>query len=48
MNSFTVTVTKANNLPPVSAKANARAARVKAAVAAGRSQNRRLLRGFTV
>jgi hypothetical protein len=35
-------------LPPISVKANARAARVKAADAAGRNQNRRLLRGFTV
>jgi hypothetical protein len=32
----------------VSAKANARAERVKAANAAGRNQNRRLLRGLTV
>jgi len=34
--------------PPISVEANARAARVKAANAAGRNQNRRLLRGFTV
>ncbi len=34
--------------PEVSVKANAREARVKAANAAGRNQNRRLLRGFTV
>jgi hypothetical protein len=32
----------------VSVKANARVARVKAADAAGRNQNRLLLRGFTV
>ena len=34
--------------PSISVKANARLARVKAADAAGRSQNRRLLRGFAV
>ena len=34
--------------PAVSVKANLREALVKAANAAGRSQNRRLLRGFTV
>lgn len=34
--------------PPISVEANARAARVKPAAAGGRSQNRRLLRGFTV
>jgi hypothetical protein len=34
--------------PSISVKANAREARVKAADAAGRSQNRRLLLGFTV
>jgi len=35
-------------VPSVSVKANLRNAQVKAAIAAGRSQNRRLLRGFTV
>ena len=34
--------------PAISAKANLRAAQVKAANAAGRSQNRTVLRGFTV
>jgi hypothetical protein len=34
--------------PRISVKANAREARVKGAEAAGRNQNRRLLRGFTV
>jgi len=34
--------------PPISVKADARGAGVKAANAADRSQNRRLLRGFTV
>jgi hypothetical protein len=34
--------------PPVSAKANAREARVKAAAAAGRSQNCRLRKRFPV
>jgi hypothetical protein len=33
---------------PISVEANARAARVKAAAAGGRSQNRRTLRGFAV
>ena len=33
---------------PISAEAHAREARVKAADAAGRNQNRRLLRGFPV
>jgi hypothetical protein len=36
------------NQPSISVKANPRAARVKAASAAGRSQNRRLLRRFAV
>ena len=48
MNVFTTSATEGNNFPPVSVKANTRAARVKVAVATGRSQNRRLLRGFTV
>jgi hypothetical protein len=34
--------------PVVSVKADLRSAQVKAAHAAGRSQNRRLLRGFAV
>ena len=34
--------------PSISVEGNARAARVKAATAAGRSQNQRLLREFTV
>ncbi len=34
--------------PAVSVKADLRVVQVKAANAAGRSQNRRLLRGFTV
>ena len=34
--------------PPISAEANVSEANVKAAPAAGRNQNRRLLRGFTV
>jgi hypothetical protein len=34
--------------PSVSVKANLRNAQVKAARAAGRNQNRRLLKGFTV
>jgi len=33
--------------PAIWAKADARAARVKAAAAAGQSQNRTVLRGFT-
>ena len=33
---------------PISVKADLRSAQVKAANAAGRNQNRRLLRGFTV
>jgi hypothetical protein len=34
--------------PPISVEANARAVGVKPAAAGGRSQNRRLLRGFAV